>query len=79
MRYLIKYFAVFRFKTNKDEEWVDSSAQNPMELFRELEQRYSFQGDLSTLRVAVNAQYSSFDAVLKDGDTVVFIPPISGG
>lgn len=31
------------------------------------------------LSVAVNRAYQPFDAVLKDGDEVVFIPPISGG
>ena len=31
------------------------------------------------LAVAVNRAYASFEAVLHEGDEVVFIPPISGG
>ena len=31
------------------------------------------------LAAAVNRKYSGFDAVLSDGDEVVFIPPVSGG
>lgn len=29
--------------------------------------------------VAVNMEYSSLDAVLRPGDEVAFIPPVSGG
>lgn len=32
-----------------------------------------------SLTVAVNRRYSSFGAILDDGDEVVFIPPVSGG
>lgn len=31
------------------------------------------------LTAAVNRRYSAFDAVLRDGDEVVFVPPVSGG
>lgn len=33
----------------------------------------------SSLAVAVNRAYASFETVLRDGDEVVFIPPVSGG
>jgi molybdopterin converting factor small subunit len=32
-----------------------------------------------TRREAVNRKYARFDAPLRDGDEVVFIPPVSGG
>lgn len=32
-----------------------------------------------SLAAAVNRIYSGFDAALKDGDEVAFIPPVSGG
>lgn len=31
------------------------------------------------LRVAVNREFASDDAVLADGDEVAFLPPVSGG
>lgn len=34
---------------------------------------------LRTAMVAVNAEYSSDGTVLKDGDVVAFLPPVSGG
>ena len=33
----------------------------------------------TSLAVAVNRVYASFETVLRDGDEVVFIPPVSGG
>jgi molybdopterin converting factor subunit 1 len=32
-----------------------------------------------SLAVAVNREYAGFDARLKDGDELAFIPPVSGG
>lgn len=32
-----------------------------------------------SLAAAVNRTYAAFDATLKDGDEVAFIPPVSGG
>ena len=36
-------------------------------------------GRRPSLTAAVNRRYSAFDAVLRDGDEVVFVPPVSGG
>jgi sulfur-carrier protein len=33
----------------------------------------------NNLAAAVNRKYAKFDALLADGDEVVFIPPVSGG
>jgi molybdopterin synthase catalytic subunit len=32
-----------------------------------------------SLAVAVNREYASFETLLKQGDEVAFIPPVSGG
>ncbi len=29
--------------------------------------------------VAINREYSDFDAVVKEGDEVAFFPPVTGG
>ena len=33
----------------------------------------------SSVRLAVNLEYTSLDHVFKDGDEIGFIPPVSGG
>lgn len=33
----------------------------------------------ASVRLAVNLEYASFDHVLKSGDEISFIPPVSGG
>lgn len=38
-----------------------------------------FADGLSHGRVAINDEWASFDAELRDGDTVAFVPPVSGG
>ncbi|MCF6227523.1 MAG: molybdopterin converting factor subunit 1 [Planctomycetes bacterium] len=37
------------------------------------------QGALSTCRVAVDEEFTKPEVTLSDGQTVVFIPPVSGG
>ena len=36
-------------------------------------------GELASLRVAVNETYADPDTVIRAGDEVVLIPPVSGG
>ena len=31
------------------------------------------------LKVAINTQFGEWDAPLREGDTVVFLPPVAGG
>lgn len=33
----------------------------------------------SSVRLAVNMEYTTFDCELKEGDEICFIPPVSGG
>jgi molybdopterin converting factor subunit 1 len=33
----------------------------------------------STMSVAVNAEYAKMAAIVRDGDEVAFLPPVSGG
>lgn len=47
----------------------------------ELKQRFSdkYNLPLKSVMVAVNEEYADEHLLLKDGDTVAFIPPVSGG
>lgn len=41
--------------------------------------KYQIQPLLNEAMVAVNEEYSEEDAIVSAGDTVAFIPPVSGG
>ena len=36
-------------------------------------------GHQAVLKVAVNQEFSDFDAEVDDGDEIAFLPPVSGG
>ena len=75
----VEYFAVLREQAGRREELLDSRAQTAAELYEELRARHGFHLSRAQLKVAVNAEFSDWNAALKHGDTVVFIPPVAGG
>jgi molybdopterin converting factor small subunit len=49
------------------------------DLYDELRASRGFSLAADALKVAVNAEFSAWDRPLRDGDTIVFIPPVAGG
>lgn len=79
MNYRVLYFASLRDCAGMDAESVDSRAADARTLYSELRTRHGFAMDETRLRVAVNGAFASWDRPLREGDEVVFIPPVSGG
>jgi molybdopterin-guanine dinucleotide biosynthesis protein A len=75
----VEYFAILREQAGRREELLDSRAQTAAELYEELRARHGFHLSPTQLKVAVNAEFRDWNAALKHGDTVVFIPPVAGG
>ena len=75
----LNYFAIFREKAGRPSESVQTLADSPSDLYCELAERYGFNLASKHIRVAINDQFSSMDSPLNNGDTIVFIPPVSGG
>jgi sulfur-carrier protein len=75
----ILYFAHLRDQRGLDSERITSTAATARDLYRELVQRHGLTLPERTLLVAVNEAMVRWDAPLADGDTVVFMPPVSGG
>ena len=75
----VHYYALFREQAQRSEEQLETSAQTPAELYTELQARYPFQLAREQLKVAVNSDFSDWNTALRNGDTVVFIPPVAGG
>jgi molybdopterin converting factor small subunit len=79
MRIHVQYFAVFRDQVGRDEETVITGARDPAALYRELQAVHSLGMGADRLKIAVNDEFASWDRQLKDGDRIVFIPPVAGG
>jgi sulfur-carrier protein len=75
----LQYYAQLREQAGMSGEQVSTAAISLRELYEELRARRGFSLAADALKVAVNAQFSDWDRPLRDGDTIVFIPPVAGG
>lgn len=75
----VQYYALLREQAGRSSDSLVTTAATPRELYRELQQRYPFSLAPEMLRVAVNSEFSDWSQPLKEGDSVVFIPPVAGG
>lgn len=77
------YFAWVRERIGLPRERLETSATTVAGLVEELrarEERYALAfADLSSLRVALDQELSSFDAPLAGVQEVAFFPPMTGG
>lgn len=78
-RVTVQYFALLREQAGRGNETLETRARTPRELYGELARRYPFTLDAAQLRVAINSEFGDWSAALRDGDAVVFIPPVAGG
>jgi len=79
MKIQIEYFALLKEQRGTSIETIETKAANPEILYSDLKRQYSFSLEPSALKVAVNEDFANWDHSLKDGDRVVFIPPVAGG
>ena len=79
MRISVRYFALLREQAGRDSETVETGELSGRALYQQLVSKYKFSLDSSRVRLAINDAFSDWDTVLKDGDTVVFVPPVAGG
>ncbi len=77
MRVRVLYFGVLKdaFGSESDELEVAENA-TVADLLREFRGRAGF---LDSIAVAVNREYAKGEDVLKEGDEVALLPPVSGG
>jgi len=79
MKIHLKYYAHLQDQCGCSEEMLETNSMTVSDLFKELRDRYPINLTQDSLGVAINDEFKSWDAGLQDGDTVVFIPPVSGG
>lgn len=72
------YFAGLKEQTGVQSEKVELGGIRVQELVEYVKNKYGiFQN--RAIQVAINEEYVLLDEVVKDGDVVAFIPPVSGG
>lgn len=75
----IQYFAILREARGQAEEDIRTTAETVQEFYEELKEKFGFKISADLLRVSINDEFCSWQAKLKEGDRVVFIPPVAGG
>ena len=78
MSVTVLYFASLRDSAGVGSEVVDCP-DSLTELYRNLRARHGFSLAQEKLRVAVDGAFSDWDAAIRDGAEIAFIPPVSGG
>ena len=75
----VQYFAILREQRGVSQEQLTTSAATPAALYAELRARHNFTLPGDRIRAAVNDAFVDSAGALRDGDRVVFIPPVAGG
>jgi len=75
----VQYFAILREQRGLTQEKLTTAAATPTALYDELRARYAFTLPADCVRAAVNDEFVAATAPLREGDRVVFIPPVAGG
>jgi molybdopterin synthase sulfur carrier subunit len=77
--YRLLYFASLADRAGCPAETRDSDAPTPRVLYAEVAAAHGIAIPHERLRVAVNGAFVGWEHALREGDEVVFLPPVSGG
>ena len=75
----VQYFAILREQRGVSQEKLATNAASPGALYEELRSRHHFTLPADRVRAAVNDTFVDAAAPLREGDRIVFIPPVAGG
>jgi molybdopterin converting factor subunit 1 len=79
MKVNVRYFAALRDQRGLSSEAIESEKSNPADIYADLNTQFTFTLSDRQVRFAVNGEYVEADHELKEGDELVFIPPVAGG
>jgi molybdopterin converting factor subunit 1 len=75
----VQYFAILREQRGVAEETIETAEPDASALYGLLRRRHGFTLPVERIRAAVNGEFVPASQPLRDGDTLVFIPPVAGG
>jgi molybdopterin synthase sulfur carrier subunit len=76
---LVQYFAILREQRGLAREQLATEAATAGDLYEELRARHGFTLPRDRLRAAVNDEFAPWTTALREGDALVFLPPVAGG
>jgi molybdopterin converting factor small subunit len=77
--YQVHWFGLLAERRGLAGEVLDGMANNPFELYEQINAGHPLGMSPADIRVAVNDEFVTWDQPLEDGDRVAFLPPMSGG
>ena len=76
----MKFFGIFQdWAHAKEKEFEFSKTLSAQEVYTELSQLFPKSNSKLPVLFAVNLEFATGSTMLKNGDTLAFIPPMSGG
>jgi len=75
----VQYFAILREQRGAAEEHLSTAAPTAGDLYHELSSRHGFTLVPEQVRAAVNDEFAPWTTPLREGDAIVFLPPVAGG
>jgi len=75
----VQYFAILREQRGLASETLLTDSVTPLELYTRLQDEHHFSLPAARIRTAINDNFADNGSILREGDRVVFIPPVAGG
>jgi sulfur-carrier protein len=79
MTITISYFAILREQRGLASEQIQITEGTPESVYLHFQAKYQFTLGPRYVKAAINEEFVPMDRELKDGDHLVFIPPVAGG
>ena len=77
--YQIQWFGLLAERRGVVEETLDFEGRTPESVYHHFLESHALGLKTQHLRAAVNDEFVAWDHVLQDGDSIAFLPPMSGG
>lgn len=79
MNVSVRYFALFREQAGCASETINWSGGTAANLFQVMAEQHPALQNQAAALVAINDEMSDWETALREGDEVLFFPPVAGG
>ena len=75
----LRYFALVGARRGTQTEAYETEAGTARQLLHEIQANGQFPLTTNNVKAAINDEFVEWDAPIRDGDQITFLPPFSGG